>query len=86
MKLTHLGIDIAGNVMEMHYVDEGTGGVVNKSIKRALSLEYCANRAPCLIRKETCGGAHHWARQLTKMGSTGEAGAGGIRESVQHSQ
>ncbi|REE18221.1 transposase [Paraburkholderia sp. BL27I4N3] len=68
MKLTPVGIDIAKNVMQMHYVDEGTGEVVNKPIKRAQFLEYFANRAPCLIGMEACGGAHHWARQLTKMG------------------
>ena len=68
MKLTPVEIDIAKNVMQMHYVDEGTGEVVNKPIKRAQFLEYFANRAPCLIGMEACGGAHHWARQLTKMG------------------
>lgn len=54
--------------MQVHYVDEETGEVVNKPIKRAQFLEYFANRAPCLIGMEACGGAHHWARQLTKMG------------------
>lgn len=68
MKLTPVGIDIAKNVMQVHYVDEETGEVVNKPIKRAQFLEYFANRAPCLIGMEACGGAHHWARQLTKMG------------------
>ncbi|MGF6654099.1 transposase [Paraburkholderia youngii] len=68
MQLTSVGIDIAKNVMQMHYVDGETGEVVNKPIKRAQFLEYFANRAPCLIGMEACSGAHHWARQLTKMG------------------
>src|SRR5471032_602069 len=54
--------------MQVHYVDEETGEVVNKPIKRAQFLEHFANRAPCLIGMEACGSAHHWARQLTKMG------------------
>jgi transposase len=41
---------------------------VNKPIKRAKFLEYFVNRALCLIGMEACGGAHHWARQLTRMG------------------
>ncbi|MEB2545974.1 IS110-like element ISBcen5 family transposase, partial [Burkholderia cenocepacia] len=45
-----------------------TGGIVNKAIKRAKFLEFFANRAACLIGMEACGGAHHWARQLTQMG------------------
>jgi transposase len=68
MMLTPVGIDIAKNVMQMHYVDEETGEIVNKPIKRAQFLEHFANLAPCLIGLEACGGAHHWARQITKMG------------------
>ncbi|MEM5318609.1 IS110 family transposase [Paraburkholderia sp. JHI869] len=63
-----VGVDIAKQVFQVHYVDQETGEIVNKPIKRAKFLEYFANRAPCLIGMEACGGAHHWARQLTKMG------------------
>jgi transposase len=63
-----VGVDIAKNVFQVHYVDRETGEIVNKPIKRAKFLEHFANRAPCLIGMEACGGAHHWARQLTKMG------------------
>jgi transposase len=52
----------------VHYVDQETGEIVNKPIKRAKFLAHFANRTPCLIGMEACGGAHHWARQLTKMG------------------
>jgi transposase len=63
-----VGVDIAKNVFQLHYVDQETGEIVNKPIKRAKFLEHFANRAPCLIGMEACGGAHHWARQLMKMG------------------
>ncbi|BDB29198.1 hypothetical protein CTP10_R66110 (plasmid) [Cupriavidus sp. P-10] len=53
---------------QVHYVDQETGEIVNKPIKRAKFLEYFTNRTPCLIGMEACGGAHHWARQLMKMG------------------
>ena len=68
MKPTAVGIDIAKNVFQVHYVVEETGEIVNKPIRRAGFLEYFANRAPCLIGMEACGGAQHWARQLTRMG------------------
>ncbi|MDR1660986.1 MAG: IS110 family transposase, partial [Azoarcus sp.] len=68
MKFTPVGIDIAKNVFQVHYVDEDTGEIVNKPIKRARFLEYFANRTPCLIGMEACGGAHHWARHLMAMG------------------
>ncbi|MBN3845588.1 IS110 family transposase [Paraburkholderia sp. Ac-20342] len=63
-----VGVDIAKQVFQVHYVDQQTGEVVNKPVKRAKFLEHFANRAPCLIGMEACGGAHHWARQLTRMG------------------
>jgi len=68
MKLTPVGIDLAKNVFQVHYVDVQTGEIVSKQIKRAKFLEFFANRPQCLIGMEACGGAHHWARELTKLG------------------
>jgi transposase len=65
---TAVGVDIAKNVFQVHYVDQESGEVVNKPIKRQKFLEHFANRASCLIGMEACAGAHHWARQLTMMG------------------
>jgi len=63
-----VGIDIAKQVFQVHYVDRETGEIVNRAIKRTKFLEHFANRAACLIGMEACGGAHHWARQLMQMG------------------
>ncbi|MBB3262215.1 transposase [Paraburkholderia sp. WP4_3_2] len=68
MLLTPVGIDIAKSVFQVHHVDADTGQIINKAIKRASFLHYFANRAPCLIGMEACGGAQHWARELTKQG------------------
>ena len=63
-----VGADIAKNVMQLHYIDAETGEIVNKPVKRAVFLEHFANRAPCLIGMEACGGSQYWARKLTAMG------------------
>ena len=68
MNYTIVGADIAKNVMQLHWVDPDTGEIINKPIKRAAFLEHFANRAPCLIGMEACGGAQHWARRLMEMG------------------
>jgi transposase len=68
MKYTTVGVDIAKNVFQLHWVDAGTGEIVNKQLKRAAFLEHFANREPCLIGMEACGGAQHWARRLMEMG------------------
>lgn len=63
-----IGLDIAKNVFQLHTVDMVTGEIVNMQLRRAKVLEHFANRAPCLIGIEACGGAHHWARELTAQG------------------
>lgn len=63
-----VGLDIAKHVFQMHTVDMGTGEIVNVQIKRARVLEHFVNKPPCLIAMEACGGAHHWARELTALG------------------
>lgn len=68
MKHTAVGVDIAKGVIQLHYVDAETGEIVNRPVKRAAFLEHFANRAPCLIGMEACGGSQHWARELTKLG------------------
>ncbi|KVL90980.1 IS110 family transposase [Burkholderia stagnalis] len=68
MKRMAVGADIAKNVMQLHYIDAKTGEIVNKPVKRAVFLEHFANRAPCLIGMEACGGSQYWARRLTAMG------------------
>ncbi len=70
MNFTRCGLDIAKQVFQVHGVNEH--GVVKgrKTLARAKVLEYFAQLPPCLIGMEACGGAHHWARKLTKLGHT----------------
>lgn len=68
MNFTPVGVDIAKSVFQVHYVDEETGEVVNRALRRGVFLEHFANRTPCLIGMEACGGAQHWARELIKLG------------------
>lgn len=63
-----IGLDISKHVFQVHTVDMDTGEIINVPIKRAKVLEHFANRRPCLIAIEACGGAHHWARELGALG------------------
>jgi hypothetical protein len=38
MPLTTVGVDIAKNVIQLHYIDAETGEIINKPIKRAVFL------------------------------------------------
>ena len=63
-----IGLDIAKLVFQLHSVDMGTGEIMNVQIKRAKVLEHFVNKPQSLIAMEACGGAHHWARELTALG------------------
>jgi transposase len=68
MSHTTVGVDLAKRVFQLHWVEPETGEVISIQIKRGGFLEHFANRAPCLIGMEACGGAQHWARRLIEMG------------------
>lgn len=68
MKHSIVGVDIAKRVFQLHWIDTDTGEIVSLQLKREKFLEHFANRAPCLIGMEACGGAQHWARRLISMG------------------
>jgi len=65
-----LGIDLAKNVFQLHGVDACGKVVLRKRVMRDQLLASLANLPPCLIGMETCGGAHHFARQAQALGHT----------------
>jgi len=65
---TVVGVDIAKRVFQLHWVERQTGEMVSIQLKREKLLEHFAQRSPCLIGMEACGGAQHWARELQRFG------------------
>ena len=65
---TVVGVDIAKRVFQLHWVDTETGEITRLRLTRARFLRHFANRAPCLVAMEACGGAQHWARRLLTLG------------------
>ena len=65
---TVIGVDTAKRVFQLHWVDMETGEIVDLRLMRAKFLEHFANRAPCLVAMEACGGSQHWARRIRDLG------------------
>ena len=65
---TVVGVDTAKRVFQLYWVDMETGEIIGLKLTRAKFLEHLANRAPCLIGMEACGGSQHWARRLCELG------------------
>lgn len=68
MKYTPVGVDIAKHLIQVHFINEHTGEVVDKQLRSKDFLTFFSNREPCLIGMEACGGSQHWARELKKLG------------------
>ena len=68
MNRTTYGLDIAKNVMQLHWVDGETGEIGRKKLGRAKLGEFFAQRQPTRVAMEACGSAHHWARVLGGLG------------------
>jgi transposase len=68
MDSTIYGLDLAKRVMQLHWVNMGTGEIHRKQLRRRALLEFFANREPGIVAMEACGSAHHWARELRKLG------------------
>ena len=65
---TVVGVDTAKRVFQLHWVDMETGEIVDVKLPRGKFLEHFAERAPCVVAMEACGGSQHWARRLRDLG------------------
>jgi len=63
-----IGLDIAKSVFQVHGVDRNGVVVVRRQVRRAQLVSFFAKLPACLIGIEACATAHHWARELTKLG------------------
>ena len=68
MQITTIGLDIAKNVFQVHGIDANEKVVVRKQLRRGKLMAFFEVLSPCLIGIEACATAHHWARELTKLG------------------
>lgn len=68
MDRTTYGLDIAKNVMQLHWVDAQTGEIGRRKLARGRLSAYFAQLQPVRIVMEACGSAHHWARVLGALG------------------
>jgi transposase len=70
MQVTTVGLDIAKNLFQVHGADAQGRPALKRKLARGKVLEFFANLPPCLVGLEACGAAHHWARELAKLGHT----------------
>lgn len=67
-EVSTIGLDIAKNVFHAHGTDTSGRPLFSRKISRTKLLDFFAQQPRCLVALEACGGAHHWARELTQQG------------------
>ncbi len=68
MTVKTVGLDLAKDVFQVHCVSATGRRVINKKIIRAKLLAFFETLPRCVVGMEACGSAHHWGRELSKLG------------------
>jgi len=67
-KITAVGLDLAKQIIQVHGIDTAGRVVLRKAVRRERLLALLAQLPRCVVGMEACSGAHHWARELKKLG------------------
>ena len=67
-EVSMIGLDIANQVFHVHGSDVTGATVFSRRISRQKLLAFFASQRRCVVAMESCGGAHHWGRELIKLG------------------
>lgn len=67
-QVTTIGLDIAKSVFQVHGIDASGEVVVRRQLRRRQLLPFFRKLPRCLVGIEACATAHHWAREIAKLG------------------
>jgi transposase len=68
MEATRIGIDLAKNLFHLVATDHHGKMLWRKALTRRRLLESLAQLKPAQVGLEACATAHHWAREIQKLG------------------
>jgi transposase len=69
-EVSTIGADLAKNVFRVHGADASGAVLFRKKLRRYQVLTFFAGQPPCTVAMEACGSAHHWAREIGRLGHT----------------
>ncbi len=67
-EVTTIGLDIAKQVFQVHGADASGHVKFRKRLTRTKLIEFFRSQPQCLVALEACGGAHHWGREIARLG------------------
>ena len=66
--VTIIGVDLAKNVFQLHGARADGSVAFQRKLRRGQVLAFLAQQPRCVVAMEACGGAHHWAREIERLG------------------
>ena len=66
--VTVVGLDLAKHVFQVHAIDAEGHVICARAIRRKDLLSFFASLPRCLVGMEACSSAHHWAREIGRLG------------------
>ena len=67
-QVSMIGIDLAKNSFQLHGARPDGSVAFRKKLSRAKVLGFLASQQHCTVAMEACGGAHHWGREIGRLG------------------
>ena len=68
-QIIRIGMDTSKSVFQLHGVDAAEQPVLRSKLARKAMVAFFDKLPPTVVGIEACGGAHHWARQLERLGT-----------------
>src|SRR3974377_1927417 len=70
MQVRTTRVYFAKNIFQVPGGDGAGKLVVSRQLRRKQIIEFFSKIPACLVGMEACGTAHHWAREISKLGHT----------------
>jgi transposase len=67
-EVSTIGLDLAKSVFQIHGADASGAVLFRKKLRRHQVLTFFAAQPPCTVAMEACASAHHWAREIGRLG------------------
>ena len=67
-RVSVIGIDLAKNSFQLHGARVDGSVAFRKQLSRGKVLGFLASQPGCTVAMEACGGAHHWGREIGRLG------------------
>ncbi|SCW90224.1 Transposase, partial [Sphingobium faniae] len=67
-QIIRIGMDTSKHVFQLHGVNAAEEPVLRKKLRRKEMQDFFTKLPPTVVAIEACGGSHHWARQLQRLG------------------